>query len=61
MMQEVIKLAVTHGLCLMSSTGAVPVRPVDRHSLLASAPRPAAPQCGQREGEATFPPDHRSC
>lgn len=41
-------------------TGAVPVRPVDGHAVLSAAPRPNAPQCGQGEGEATFPEDHRS-
>lgn len=59
-MQEDTKQAVTHVLRLVSPTGAVPVRPVDRHSLLSAAPRSAAPQRGQRAGETTFPPNHRS-
>lgn len=58
-MQEDIRQAVTHVLFLVTSTGAVPVRPVDRHSLLSPAPRPAATLCGQREGETTFPSNHR--
>lgn len=44
----------------MSSTGAVPVCPVDRHSVLSSASRPVASHWGPRQGETTFPPDHRS-
>lgn len=48
-------------LSSVAPTGAVPVCAVDRHSLLSTAPWSAAPQRGQREGEATFPPNHRCC
>ena len=45
---------------LVWSTGAVPVRPVDGHSLLSAAAWPAAVLRGQGERETPFPSDHRS-